>query len=105
MLGHVRVRHPENPERFFLACKRSPELIVYDDLIEYDLDCKPVVALNGRSQYSEVPIHGAIYAARPEVDSVVHSHAHDVIPSSNPCRYGRSLRLLPVNLLTLRDLC
>jgi ribulose-5-phosphate 4-epimerase/fuculose-1-phosphate aldolase len=80
VLGHVSVRHPENPERFFLACKRSPELIVYKDLIEYDLDCKPVTDMKGRSQYSEVPIHGAIYAARPEVGSVVHSHAQDVIP-------------------------
>jgi ribulose-5-phosphate 4-epimerase/fuculose-1-phosphate aldolase len=79
VLGHVSVRHPDNPERFFLACKRSPELIVYDDLIEYDLNCKPI-NLNGRTQYSEVPIHGAIYAARPDVASVVHSHAHDVIP-------------------------
>jgi HCOMODA/2-hydroxy-3-carboxy-muconic semialdehyde decarboxylase len=78
-LGHVSVRHPGNPDRFFLACKRSPELIVYEDLIEYNLDCTPV-DLKGRSQYSEVPIHGAIYAARSDVHGVVHSHAHDVIP-------------------------
>lgn len=80
-LGHVSVRHPENPDRFFLACKRSPELITFDDLIEYDLDCNPL-DLGGRSQYSERPIHGAIYAARPDVHAVVHSHAHDVIPFS-----------------------
>ncbi len=32
--------------------------------------------------YGERPIHGAIYAARPDVGSVVHNHAHEVIPYS-----------------------
>src|SRR5262249_155570 len=36
--------------------------------------------LAGRSQYSERPIHGAIYQARPDVHGVVHSHSHEVIP-------------------------
>ena len=25
--GHVSIRHPANPERFFLSCSRSPELV------------------------------------------------------------------------------
>lgn len=78
-LGHVSIRHPHNPNRFFLACQRSPELITLDDLIEYDLECNPV-DLKGRPQYSERPIHGAIYEARPDVNAVVHSHAHEIIP-------------------------
>ena len=24
-LGHISVRHPDRPERFFLSCSRSPE--------------------------------------------------------------------------------
>jgi ribulose-5-phosphate 4-epimerase/fuculose-1-phosphate aldolase len=77
--GHISVRHPEHPDRFFLAASRSPELVVLDDIIEYDLDCNPI-ELRGRAQYTERPIHGAIYRKRPDVISVVHNHAYEVIP-------------------------
>ncbi len=50
-----------------------------DDIIEYDLDCNPI-DLRGRAQYTERPIHGAIYRKRPDVVSVVHNHAYEVIP-------------------------
>ncbi len=36
----------------------------------------------GRKPYLERFIHGAIYEARPDVHSVVHNHAHSVIPYS-----------------------
>jgi ribulose-5-phosphate 4-epimerase/fuculose-1-phosphate aldolase len=77
--GHISVRHPERPDRFFLSGSRSPELVTLDDLIEYDLDCNPI-DLRGRAQYTERPIHGAIYRKRPDVLSVVHNHAYEVIP-------------------------
>ena len=79
--GHVSVRHPGNPERFFVACSRSPELVARADLIEYGLDCVPVQP-ETRVQYSERFIHGAIYRARPDVMGIVHNHAADVIPFS-----------------------
>jgi len=77
--GHISVRHPERSDRFFLSASRSPELVTLDDLIEYDLDCNPV-DLRGRAQYTERPIHGAIYRRRPDVMSVVHNHAYETIP-------------------------
>jgi ribulose-5-phosphate 4-epimerase/fuculose-1-phosphate aldolase len=77
--GHISVRHPERADRFFLSCSRSPELVTLDDIIEYDLDCNPI-DLRGRTQYVERPIHGAIYRKRPDVTSVVHNHAYEVIP-------------------------
>jgi ribulose-5-phosphate 4-epimerase/fuculose-1-phosphate aldolase len=77
--GHISVRHPERSDRFFLSGSRSPELVTLDDLIEYDLDCNPI-DLRGRVQYTERPIHGAIYRKRPDVISVVHNHAYEVIP-------------------------
>jgi ribulose-5-phosphate 4-epimerase/fuculose-1-phosphate aldolase len=77
--GHISVRHPDRPDRFFLSGSRSPELVTLDDIIEYDLDCNPI-DLRGRAQYTERPIHGAIYRKRPDVTSVVHNHAYDVIP-------------------------
>jgi ribulose-5-phosphate 4-epimerase/fuculose-1-phosphate aldolase len=83
--GHVSIRNPENPERFFLSCSRSPELVMPADLIEYDLQCNPVSDVTGREQYAERPVHGPIYQARPDVNAIVHSHAYDVIPfSANP---------------------
>ena len=77
--GHISVRHPERSDRFLLSGSRSPELVTLDDIIEYDLDCNPI-DLRGRAQYTERPIHGAIYRKRPDVISVVHNHAYEVIP-------------------------
>ena len=77
--GHISVRHPERSDRFFLSGSRSPELVTLDDIIEYDLDCNPI-DLRGRAQYTERPIHGGIYRKRPDVISVVHNHAYEVIP-------------------------
>ena len=78
-LGHISVRHPDRPDRFFLSCSRSPELVKLDDIMEYDLDCNPIDQ-RGRTMYFERPIHGAIYQVRPDVVSVVHNHAYEVIP-------------------------
>lgn len=78
-LGHVSVRHPDRPNRFFLSCSRSPELVEIDDIMEYDLDCNPIDQRD-RPMYFERPIHGAIFQARPDVQAVVHNHAYEVIP-------------------------
>src|SRR5262250_141686 len=72
--GHISVRHPDWPDRFFLSGSRSPELVTLDDIIEYDLDSNPI-DLCGRVQYVERPIHGEIYRRRPDLLSVVHNHA------------------------------
>ena len=77
--GHVSMRHPQNPGRFFLSRSRSPELVTPDDLIEYDLDSKPQREPNA-GQYSERVIHGEIYKARPEVNAVCHHHCPSFMP-------------------------
>lgn len=86
--GHVSIRHPENPERYFLSCSRSPGIVSRGDLMEYTLDNDPVDQRD-RPMYAERPIHGAIYAARPDVMSVVHNHSQAVIP------FGVTGRALP----------
>jgi ribulose-5-phosphate 4-epimerase/fuculose-1-phosphate aldolase len=78
-LGHVSVRHPDRPDRFFLSCSRSPELVEFDDIMEYDLECNPIDQRD-RPMYFERAIHGAIYQVRPDVMSVVHNHAYETIP-------------------------
>lgn len=76
--GHVSVRHPGDPERFFLARAVAPELVTRDDIIEFDLDGNAVS--DRRKPFLERFIHGTLMAARPDVNSVVHSHSRGVIP-------------------------
>ena len=73
------MRHPDNPNRYFLSRSRAPELVEPGDLIEYDLNSMPV-AEPGVPQYSERVIHGEIYKARPDVMSVCHHHAPAFMP-------------------------
>lgn len=77
--GHVSVRHPTDPGRYFLSASRSPEIVVREDIIEFTLDGEPI-NLNGRSMYKERALHGAVYMARPEVNAVTHHHARAVLP-------------------------
>jgi HCOMODA/2-hydroxy-3-carboxy-muconic semialdehyde decarboxylase len=79
--GHVSARHPDDPGQFLLSRSRSPELVTVDDLMTFTLDGKPVGG-DTRPGYLERFIHGSIYAARPDVNAVVHSHAEDVVPYS-----------------------
>ena len=79
--GHVSVRSPDNPKRFFIARAIAPETVQAEDIMEYDLDSQPLDA-RGRDSVSERFIHSEIYRARPDVMSVVHNHSPSVIPFS-----------------------
>ena len=86
--GHVSVRDPRNAQRFWLSRSRSPALVEPDDLMEFTLDGTAVDA-RGRTAYGERMIHAAVYAARGDVQSVVHHHAYGVLPftiTSEPLR-------------------
>lgn len=78
--GHVSVRNPVNPNSYFLSCSRSPQLVTREDIVEFTLEGEPISETGGRRLYAERPIHGAIYAARPDVHSVSHHHARPVLP-------------------------
>ncbi len=77
--GHVSLRHPTNPSRYFLSRSRSPVAVTADDIMEFTLEGDPIDQ-RGRRMYSERAIHGAIYMARPDVMSVIHHHARPVLP-------------------------
>lgn len=79
--GHVSVRSEANPERYWLSRSLAPQLVTEDDLMEYDLDSKPVDA-RGRESVRERFIHGEVFKARPEVNAVVHNHSPSVVPFS-----------------------
>lgn len=77
--GHVSVRHPDDPSRYFLSRSRSPELVNLDDIMEFTLEGEPIDQ-RSRAIYSERPIHGALYMARPDVNCVAHHHPRSVLP-------------------------
>jgi len=89
--GHVSLRSPDNPNRFFLARAIAPETVQIEDILEYDLDAKPVDA-NGRDSVNERFIHSEIYRARADVMAVVHHHSPAVLPFC----IARGARLRPV---------
>jgi ribulose-5-phosphate 4-epimerase/fuculose-1-phosphate aldolase len=77
--GHVSVRHSDDRNRFLIARSLAPELVGPADIVELDLDGRPVHGAD-RSLYLERFIHAAIFAARPEIMAVVHAHAEDTLP-------------------------
>ncbi|MCF1449897.1 class II aldolase/adducin family protein [Agrobacterium vitis] len=77
--GHVSVRLPDNPDRFLLSRSRSPEQVTAEDILVFDLNGEPIEKTDD-ALYSERVIHARIFAARPDVQAVVHGHAQDVLP-------------------------
>lgn len=77
--GHVSVRDARNPNHFLMSRAVPPALVTAADIVEYDLDSKPVHPVT-QASYLERFIHGEIYKSRPDVMAVVHSHAVEVIP-------------------------
>jgi HCOMODA/2-hydroxy-3-carboxy-muconic semialdehyde decarboxylase len=77
--GHVSIRSPDKPNRYFQSRSRAPELVTADDLMEFSLEGQALDA-QGRTPYGERFIHGAVYETRPEINAVIHNHAYEVIP-------------------------
>jgi L-fuculose-phosphate aldolase len=71
--GHVSVRVPDEPEHFFMKPHSFGfEEITMENILTIDLDGKVVAGTSRR--HSEVFIHTEIYKARPDIQSVIHSH-------------------------------
>lgn len=71
--GHISVRLPDNPSRFLM----KPHSVGLDELtmeniLTIDLDGNVVAGSSRR--HSEVYIHSEIFKARPDVQSVIHTH-------------------------------
>jgi ribulose-5-phosphate 4-epimerase/fuculose-1-phosphate aldolase len=76
--GHVSARHPTKPDRFLMSQRVAPSLVKREDIREFGLDGE-LIEPNGARGFFERYIHSAIYAARPDVHSVVHSHSPGII--------------------------
>jgi ribulose-5-phosphate 4-epimerase/fuculose-1-phosphate aldolase len=79
--GHVSIRSPDDPKRFFLARAIAPETVQREDILEYDLDAQALDA-RGRDSVNERFIHSEIYRLRSDVIAVVHNHSPSVVPFS-----------------------
>src|SRR5262245_224063 len=79
--GHVSIRDPRNPNRYLMSRSIAPATVTADDIMEYDLDSKPV-DVKGRGSYKERFIHGEIYKVRPDVNAIIHSHSPTIVPFS-----------------------
>jgi HCOMODA/2-hydroxy-3-carboxy-muconic semialdehyde decarboxylase len=79
--GHVSIRHPENPTRYLMARAIAPALVTAGDIMEFDLDSRPVDR-RGRDMFIERYIHGEIYKVRDDVHAVIHTHSMGIIPFS-----------------------
>lgn len=90
--GHVSMRHPHDPQRYFLARSLSPAIVNVEDIVEFHLDGTPVDSEERRPLYLERFIHGGLYEKRPDIKAALHSHADDLLPFS----ISKTTRLRPV---------
>jgi ribulose-5-phosphate 4-epimerase/fuculose-1-phosphate aldolase len=80
--GHISARDPENKGRYWLSRSMPPMQVEADDIIEFDLDNRPIRAGENRLFFERV-IHGEVYKARPDVMAVVHNHSPSLLPFAN----------------------
>lgn len=90
--GHVSMRHPHDPQRYFLARSLSPAIVNVEDIVEFHLDGTPIDSEERRPLYLERFIHGGLYEKRPDIKAALHSHADDLLPFS----ISKTTRLRPV---------
>ena len=79
--GHVSARHPGDPGRYLLARDGAAGAVEPADILQFTFDSRPV-ADDNRPLCKERFLHGAIYAARPDVKSILFAASDDVIPFS-----------------------
>jgi L-fuculose-phosphate aldolase len=71
--GHISMRLPDNPALFFMKPHSvGLDEITMENILTIDLDGNVVAGAARR--HSEVYIHSEIFKARPDVQSVIHTH-------------------------------
>ncbi|KAF2235024.1 arad-like aldolase/epimerase [Viridothelium virens] len=79
--GHISVRNPDDPSRFFTTTGVSPALVSPSTIGEYTVEgAHPIPSNPGAptlrlSPYSERFIHASLLARFPSVNAVIHSHS------------------------------
>lgn len=71
--GHISIRVPSDPTHFFM----KPHSVGFDEITSENIvicNLEGEKVGGGGRKHSEVYIHSEIYKARPDVNSVVHTH-------------------------------
>lgn len=79
--GHVSARSKDDPDVFLMSRSLAPCLVRESDILPFNLDGEHIGS-HGGPFYLERYIHSEIYRQRPDVQAIVHSHSHSVIPFS-----------------------
>jgi HCOMODA/2-hydroxy-3-carboxy-muconic semialdehyde decarboxylase len=80
--GDVSVRHPSDPDRFYLARPVSPSIVTLGDIIEFANDGTPIKGKENHTLPDERFIHGAIYEVRRDLRAILHASPEDILPFS-----------------------
>ena len=75
--GHISVRDPQDPGRFYLSRSLAPSQVTTRDIQQYDTQCNTISG--NAASYLERYIHCAIYRARPDVNVIIHAHSPSLI--------------------------
>lgn len=78
--GHMSVRSVKNPNHFYMSRAMAPANVTAADIMEFDVTSGNPIDPQGRRVNGERYIHSEIYKARPDVQSVIHSHSQAVLP-------------------------
>lgn len=79
--GHVSARSKDDPKVFLMSRSLAPCLVREPDILTFNMDGEHTGSHPGPF-YLERYIHSEIYKQRPDVQAIVHSHSHSVIPFS-----------------------
>ena len=81
--GHISVRNSSDPTNstFIMSANRAPALVSGpDDFVTYYIANASAVEADAPRGYIERYIHSEMYKRYPDVNSVIHAHAPDVLP-------------------------
>lgn len=85
--GHVSLRDPVEPQRFWLAVAKPPSLVTAGAFRAFSVLSGEPLQESDASLFAERYIHAAVYAARQDAGAVCHHHAPSLLPfclSSTP---------------------
>jgi ribulose-5-phosphate 4-epimerase/fuculose-1-phosphate aldolase len=78
--GHISVRSVKNPKVFYMPRAMAPAMVQAEDIIEISVETGELIDPKAGRPNGERYIHSETYKARPDVQSVIHSHSMAVIP-------------------------
>lgn len=74
--NHISVRLPENPDHFLVKADNVfMEQVTASNVVKYDVDGNRVMESAFKASPAAYNVHAAILKARPDIQSVVHTHS------------------------------